>query len=88
MMWMASVATAEKLEPASSRMENKAPMSNVLTVARAVAAERERCAKIAGDRAYADWERYKNETDWRLPYSFNRVVRASRDIAAAIRKKE
>lgn len=50
-----------------------------------LAAERERCAKIADDRAMADRNLYQNETDWRMPYAFNRVVRASMDIAAAIR---
>ena len=57
-------------------------------VHRAVAAERERCASIADARAAYDRQIYQNETDWRMPYAFNRVVRASMDIAAAIRKNE
>ena len=51
-----------------------------------VQAERERCAAIADRRAAKDRAKYENETDWRLPYAFNRVVRASIDIAAAIRQ--
>ena len=50
-----------------------------------VTAERERCAKIADDRQAGDREKYGTEADWRLPYAFNRVIRASMDIAAAIR---
>ena len=49
--------------------------------------ERERCAKIADERAKADRALYQNETDWRMPYAFNRVVRASMDIAAEIRNR-
>lgn len=51
----------------------------------AVAAERERCARIAEARTVLDGERYQREHDWRWPYAFNRVLRASMDIAAAIR---
>lgn len=51
----------------------------------AIAAERERCASIADARHAEDNSRYRNETDWRQPYAFNRVVRASMDIAAQIR---
>ena len=57
-------------------------------IEKAVAAERERCAKIADERLIADQELYKNETDWRPPYTLNRVVRASMDIAAAIRNSK
>ena len=55
-------------------------------IAKAVTAERERCAAIADRRAAEDNERYLRETDWRQPYALNRVVRASMDIAAEIRK--
>jgi hypothetical protein len=54
-------------------------------VAIAVAAERERCAKIADERAAEDRKRWEGDWDWRQPYAFNRVIRASMDIAAAIR---
>lgn len=51
----------------------------------AVASERERCARIADERTAEDIALYQNETDWRMPYALNRVVRASMDIASAIR---
>lgn len=54
----------------------------------AIARERERCAMIADARASADQMRWKNETDWSQPYAANRVLRASLDIAAAIRNPE
>jgi hypothetical protein len=59
-----------------------------MAVDRAVRAERERCAGIAEARAAYDKERYKAESDWRQPYAYNRVIRASLDIAAAIRGDE
>lgn len=53
---------------------------------KAVMAERERCARIAEARSKEDYEKYKTETEWRQPYASNRVVRASMNIAAAIRR--
>lgn len=53
---------------------------------KAVMAERERCAKIAEARSKQDYEKYKTESDWQQPYASNRVIRASMDIAAAIRR--
>ena len=69
----AALAAADRLSPDTAAV---------------VAAERERCAKIADERAKTDHEKYQNETDWRMPYAFNRVIRASMDIAAAIRQGE
>lgn len=51
----------------------------------AVAEERERCARIADERTITDMSLYEREKDWRWPYCLNRVLRASMDIAAAIR---
>lgn len=53
---------------------------------RRVAAERERCASIADRRCELDRDRYSTESDWRMPYAFNRVIRASMDITSEIRK--
>lgn len=53
----------------------------------AVEAERAACEQIANDRCQADHS-YRNELDWRQPYAANRVIRASMDIAAAIRNRK
>jgi hypothetical protein len=45
-------------------------------------------ARVADKRVALDQERYRHETDWRMPYAFNRVVRASMDIAAEIRAQK
>jgi hypothetical protein len=58
---------------------------NISEIEKAVMDERERCAKIAEARCEEDCAKYKDERDWRQPYAFNRVVRASMDIAAQIR---
>jgi hypothetical protein len=55
-------------------------------IAEAVAAERERCSAIADAQTIADQRRFGKEKDWSLPYALNRVLRASMDIAAEIRK--
>lgn len=51
----------------------------------AILAERDRCAVIADQQCVGDHALWKNETDWRTPWAFNRVVRASMDVAANIR---